>query len=136
MGAKAVEVVAAGPQTGEFDVNAVGGIGCRCGGSALLDALEPLIRGDFPVHIDGTIGHAATTILGQRVGRQARPDHDAVGRWLARRHTQREGILQVAGAALSGEPDYRKRGKDSPRLEDRASVRLDGHVEVSVSKLS
>jgi hypothetical protein len=85
--------------------------------------VHALVGGDPPAHADGAVRHAAAD---QRIGGEARPQHDAVRRRVARRDAERErigaerrcGEQRVAG-------DQRERdgaGGGLPRQVEQASA--------------
>jgi hypothetical protein len=63
-GAEAVKVVAARPQASQFDVQAVRWVRHRRASPAALDALESVVGGDFPAHVDRARRHAAEAVIG------------------------------------------------------------------------
>ena len=91
-GAEPVEVVGAWPQAGQLDVHTMRQFRCRRGDSALNDTREAVVGRDLPLHVDDLRGHAAETVVGQRVRREPGPDHGAVGIRFARRHPEGERI--------------------------------------------
>jgi hypothetical protein len=87
---EAVEVRAVGVQPTHVDVHAVGALGpgvdvARCG-----DFAELLVLGHLPGDLD-RLGRQGLRVVG--VGRQSRPDHEAVGRGVAGGHAQLERIV-------------------------------------------
>ena len=73
-GMKAIEVLAARPQTLDFDVHAVTEFGSGVGRAAPDDGAKERVVGQFPADPDGAGCDAAAI---QRIGRQPRPQHDA-----------------------------------------------------------
>ena len=138
--AEPVEIVAAGSQTGQFDVHTVRRFRRRCGDSTLLDALEPFVGGHLPLDLHHSSRHATETITRERIRRQSRPDHDSVRGRVARRHAQRERIRQHrADAPLGREADDGHRGERSRPFQHRAPTRTPAlrhrHGEVSTATL-
>ena len=64
-------------------------------------------RRDLPADLDG---HGRHPSAGQRFGREARPEHDAVSRRIARRHAQREGGVRNVMSRLGAMALARRAG--------------------------
>jgi hypothetical protein len=74
----------------DLDVHGVPQFGHREHGAALHEALHALVGGDLPLHGNRMTGHAAAF---ERLRRQARPQHHAGGRGIARRHAERKRVV-------------------------------------------
>ena len=76
-------------QAAGFHVHAVAELRSRGHGAVAHDRPERLIRGDLPADFDVGGRHAAA---GERLRRKPRPQRNAVGPRVARRHSERERI--------------------------------------------
>jgi hypothetical protein len=73
--------------------------------AAADDPAEVFVLGHLPPHVGRAAGHAPEPVDGERVGRQAGPEHDTVRRRIPGRHAQCE---HVAG---QHDPVVRRRGR-------------------------
>ncbi len=98
-GVEPVPVPAVGPQAIDFDVHGVGPVGRGDGRAAADDLGHCFVFGDLPGDLDRLGGHAAAF---ERLGREARPEHEAVGRGIARGDAELERIVGDLDASLDG----------------------------------
>ena len=96
-GAEPVEVLAPRPQALEFHVDRVRGFDPGGFDAAGYYRAHAGVLGHFPGDRDVAGGHAAQAVLGDRVQRQPRPDHEAVRPRLAGGDAQQERIGAEAG---------------------------------------
>ena len=92
--------------------------------AGLYNRPEAFILGDLPQHRNNRRGHAM--VLFQRPGRQARPDHEAVGRRFARSNAQLEGIVceNRLGNALAIARQGGEKGGAAPHPENLTAGNL------------
>ena len=107
-GGEAVPVGAGRLQAGQLDVHRVAELGPRGSVAAGHHLAEALVGGDLPA--DGLHLHPHAGVQGQGIGRQPRPDHEAVGRGVPGGHAQGEGRLRRQRLRAQ----HRRRG-DRPR---------------------
>ena len=113
-------VGAAGLEPRHLDVNGVAQLGAGDHRPFPRDRAEARVLGDLPQHLHGLGGHAVADL--QRLGREPGPDHEAVRRRLAGRHTELE---RVGGEDRIGHRPPRQRqreGGNRPRTETSQHV--------------
>jgi hypothetical protein len=106
-GTEAVEVLGAGPQAIELDVDAVAPLGSGLVLAAAHDAPEAVVERDLPVHVHIAVRHAAAA---QRGGREPGPQHRAVRRRIAGGHAERERIADEPRRRLARSRERRLAG--------------------------
>jgi hypothetical protein len=114
---EAIPIDAARPQSLHLDVHRVRQLRA-CRGRTLRDnAPEGLVVRDLPAHLDRRVAHAATL---QRLGREPRPEHHAVGPRRARGHAERE---RLARCLLRMQPQERmaQRRRSQPAAQQAAA---------------
>ena len=89
-GLELIPIPAVGPEALDFDVDRVGPVGVGDGRAFGDDAGHCFVFGDLPGDFDGVGGHAAAF---ERLGREAGPDHEAVGRGIAGGDAELEGVV-------------------------------------------
>ena len=110
-------------EAGHFDMKAMRRLGQRQPLAGLDDVAKAGVGRDLPCHRHRPRRHAASRR--QRVGSKPGPDHEAVGRRIARGHAQSEGIAaQGAGssrkARTGAQQSQRGAGADQrPAIETR-----------------
>jgi len=94
--------------------------------SGANDLLHRRIGSDFPRHLDRQHGHAATKC--ERFGREPCPEHEPVGRRIARRYAERKRVGLELRKRLN-QPRERKTRRRKPQaaLEQRAAVNAARH---------
>nr|AWS27299.1 FunU11 [Streptosporangium sp. KD35] len=105
-----VEVLGAGVQAVQLDVDAVRLLGPRALDPPPYDLLEPLVLGDLPVDRHLPVGHAAETVGGDGVHGEAGPQDDSPRVRFTGGHAQLEHVGQRGGAAARGS-DSRAHGR-------------------------
>ena len=107
---EAVVVVRGRVEPVDDDVDGVGVIGLGRRRALLDDVRERAVGGHLPTDVDVLVGHAAQAVGGQRLGRQAGPQHDGVGTGVTRRHAQRERVARQVGGGTRRGASVRGRG--------------------------
>ena len=74
-GFEAVGIPMVGFETVGFDVNGMAQFRCGVDLTGLDDFFEGTVFGNFPMHFDGSLGHAAARL--ERLGCEAGPENDA-----------------------------------------------------------
>ena len=114
--AELIEVVASRAQAVDLDVHGMRQLG-RCDGHAVgHDVAQAAVGPDAPAHGHRPLAEAPG--LG-RLGCQARPQHDAVGRGIARGHAQREGIRPEPRRRERVVPGHQGEGQAGPHAVPR-----------------
>jgi hypothetical protein len=108
-GAEPVVVLAAGAQAGDLDVDGVRAARVGARPAAGDHAPEPAVGRDLPAHGVAPARHPTASVVGERLGREAGPDDEAVGRGVAGRDAERERVAAQRGGggtrALVGRGD-------------------------------
>ena len=79
-----------GLETAGFDVNGMAKFRCGVDLTGLDDFFEGAVLGNFPMHFDGSLGHAAAGL--ERLGCQTGPENDAFVVGIPGGDTKSEGI--------------------------------------------
>jgi hypothetical protein len=95
-GREPVPVLAAGLQAAHVDVHGVRQVGRRDGAAAPDHPAHALVAGHLPAELE-VAGPAQPAVRGQRLGRQAGPEHDAVGQRVAGCDPERERVRLQPG---------------------------------------
>ena len=120
-GAELVKIPAIGPQARNLNVDGMAPSGIRHRSARRDDLRESLVVGHHPRDFHRLGPHAATGF--QRPRREPRPQHDTVGRGIARSDTQRKrirGKRRLRGRVQTGIRQQRRRGERQRGADERA----------------
>ena len=108
-GTEAVPVDAVRFERAHLDVHGVRELGERAGSARAHHVLHGIVARHCPLDIHGRAPHPSAR---ERVGRETRPQNDAVGCRVARGDTERERVLvELEGLRLYASRDLTERGK-------------------------
>jgi hypothetical protein len=123
---EAVEVLAARVEPVDLDVDRVRERRPRGRPAAVHQPPHAGILGQLPAHLDGPRLHPA--VGDERLRREPGPEHDAVGRRIARGDAERERVravaLRPAVREVEREAAERRRGRERAGAEQHSSPRL------------
>ena len=120
-GVEAIPVPAVGLEALDFDVHRVRPLRPRRSRGRCRTTLpHRLVVGDFPADVDRLRRHAAAV---QRIGREPRPEHDAVRRRIAGRDTERERRRSERDVAPRSDGARETRRRDPAQSEATQKAR-------------